>query len=84
MSEQRLSDNAVTVFASELTRIDRIGNNRRLVFTVPATEGDGWKDVQVKVIVPADMMVTLLYMIAGDGEHAAESLLSATEPMGTA
>ena len=41
MSERLLDQNYLDTFVCELTRIDRIGTNRRLIFTVPSVDGDG-------------------------------------------
>jgi hypothetical protein len=67
MSADSLIDGGLDIFASELSRIDRIGCNRRLIFTLPTLEGGQWKSVQVKLIVPADYMAMLGALIAGDG-----------------
>jgi hypothetical protein len=58
---------ALDVFCAELSRIDRLGCNRRLIFTIPSPEGGQWKTVQIKLILPADYMPTLGMLIASDG-----------------
>jgi hypothetical protein len=69
MSEY-LVDQAADVFVCELTRIDKLGCNRRLIFTMPSVEGGRYKHVQIKLIVPASYMTTMAYLIAGDGTTA--------------
>jgi hypothetical protein len=64
MTEQ-LVDNCLDTYAHELTRIDVLGPNRRLVFTVPDPVNPGYAQVTSRLILPADVMVTLAYMAAG-------------------
>jgi hypothetical protein len=37
-----LIDQAIDVFACELSRIDKLGCNRRLIFTMPTIDGDNY------------------------------------------
>jgi hypothetical protein len=62
-----LMDQAQDVFCAELTRIDRLGCNRWLIFTIPSTEGGQWKNSPGKLIIPADYMPKLGVLIASDG-----------------
>ena len=73
------ADCAPDIFAAELVRIDKLGCNRRLIFAVPSTEGGRWKMVQVKLIVPADYMVTLGALILGHGSATESSVLALME-----
>jgi hypothetical protein len=86
MSERLVDQNYPDTFVCELSKVERIGANRRLIFTVPSIEGDGFRMVVAKLIVPADYMVTLAYTIAGDGTKpaVADELFSAMEPIGKA
>jgi hypothetical protein len=86
MSEKLIDQNYPDTFVCDLARVERIGTNRRLIFTVPSIDGDGYRMVVAKLIVPADYMVTLAFMIAGDGTKpaVADELLSAMEPVGKA
>jgi hypothetical protein len=87
MSENMNCDNAgPDVFIGELTKVERLGSNRRLIFTMPDPLSPGWRQIVVKLIVPADYMVTLAHMIAGDGAKlaVATDLLAAMEPVGKA
>jgi hypothetical protein len=59
------------MFVGELTRIDSLGANQRLIFTLPTIDGDGYSNVQIKLIVPSDYMVTLGALILG---HARQGL----------
>jgi hypothetical protein len=74
------------VFIGELTRVERIGANRRLIFTMPDPMDPTCRAIVAKLIVPADYMVTLAYMVAGDGAKPplADALFSAMEPIGQA
>jgi hypothetical protein len=88
MSENHLgSDNSgPDIFVCELTRVEKIGANRRLIFTMPDPLSPTWRVIVAKLIVPADYMVALAYMIAGDGVKpaVAADLLAAMEPTGAA
>jgi hypothetical protein len=86
MSEKLIDQNYPDTFVCDLAKVERIRNNRRLIFTVPSIDGDGYRMVVAKLIVPADYMVTLAYAIAGDGTKpaVADELLSAMEPVGKA
>jgi hypothetical protein len=75
-----LIDQAPDMFANGLARIDVLGPNRRLIFTVPSIEGDGYEHVVVKLILPADFMVTLAYMAAGADQKTISPELLALEP----
>jgi len=74
-------------FACELVRVERLGCNRRLYFAVPDGSVAGkYKAVVSKLIIPADYMATLAFVIANDGKSppVAEDLLSAMDPIGKA
>jgi hypothetical protein len=83
MSDRLFDMEYPDTFVCELSRIDKLGNNRRLIFTVPSMEDGGYKNVVAKLIMPADLIV---YMLAGDGARSevASSLLSETKPVGRA
>jgi len=42
-----------------------LGPNRRIIFTIPSIDSAGYHSVVVKLILPAELMVTLAYMAAG-------------------
>ena len=50
-------------FACDLVRIERLGPNRRLIFTVPAVEGAGMKCVSAKLIIPAQYLPTVVNLL---------------------
>jgi hypothetical protein len=75
MSE-RLIDQAVDTFCCRLFRIDPLGVNRRLIFTVPSVDDPGYHHVAAKLIVPTDFMTTLAYMAAGDENAVSRQLLA--------
>ena len=50
-------------FACALARIDRLGPNRRLIFTVPTIEGDGLQNVAAKLIIPAQILPTIVNLL---------------------
>jgi hypothetical protein len=57
--------------------LDALGPNRRLVFTVPSVDSPGYENVVVKLILPAEIMVTLAYMAAGaDRETISPELIA--------
>jgi hypothetical protein len=60
-----LIDQAPDMYCHKLARIDHLGPNRRLIFTMPSVEGDRYQHVVIKLIIPAELMVTLAYMAAG-------------------
>jgi hypothetical protein len=68
---RRLIDNACDTFVGELSRIDSLGANQRLIFSLPTIDRDGYSNVQIKLIVPSDYMVTLATLILG---HARQGL----------
>jgi hypothetical protein len=61
------ADTAPNIFAHDLARIVKLGANRALIFTVPSCDDRGYQMVQVKLIIPAEYMVTLGMIIASDG-----------------
>ncbi|BAR57276.1 hypothetical protein ACVIWV_007437 [Bradyrhizobium diazoefficiens] len=65
MDKNLLIDQACDIYCHGLARIDTLGPNRRLVFTVPSVDSTGYQQVVVKLILPAELMVTLAYMAAG-------------------
>lgn len=80
IDNDRLIDNACDMYCHGIARIDTLGPNRRLVFTVPSTESSGYHNVVVKLILPADLMGTLAFMAAGvESKNVAIELL-ALEP----
>jgi len=79
-----LIDQAAEVYCHQLARIDNLGPVRRLVFTVPDVTSPGYQNVVIKLIVPADYLVTLAYMAAGADKTATPELLAlAGEAAGT-
>jgi hypothetical protein len=62
---ERLIDNACEIYCHRIARIDALGPNRRIIFTVPSVDGDGYENVVVKLILPAELLMTLAYMAAG-------------------
>ena len=51
------------VYCHQLARVDKLGPNRRLVFTVPSTDGMDYHSVVVKLIMPAEFMGALADMV---------------------
>jgi hypothetical protein len=68
--DNRLIDQVCDMYCHGIARSDTLGPNRRLVFTVPSTESPGYQNVVVKLILPADLMLTLACMAAGAGAGA--------------
>jgi hypothetical protein len=72
----RLIDNGVA-YCHQLARIDKLGPNRLLVFTAPSLTESGWQEVQIKMVMPADFLMTLAYMAAGaDRETISPELIA--------
>lgn len=73
----RLIDQACDVYCQGIARIDTLGPNRRLVFTIPCVETPGYQAVTIKLIMPAELMTTLAYMAIGaDRETVAPELIA--------
>ncbi|MCK1517261.1 hypothetical protein IVB22_33115 [Bradyrhizobium sp. 190] len=77
---EHLIDQATDVYCHKLARIDQLGPNRRLIFTVPSVEGGQYEQIVVKLIVPAEVMATLAYMAAGTDPTRTSLELLAVEP----
>jgi hypothetical protein len=69
---EHLLDQATDVYCHKLARIDHLGPNRRLIFTVPSVEGG--------LIVPAEVMAAVAYMAAATDPTRASLELLALEP----
>jgi hypothetical protein len=77
MDNSRISDNACDVYCQDIARIDVLGPNRRLVFTIPSVECPGWQSVTIKVILPAELLAKLACMAVGaDQNDTAPALLA--------
>lgn len=77
---EHLIDQAQDVYCHKLARIDHLGPNRRLIFTVPDMQGGQWQQVVVKLIMPAEVMAVLAYMAAATDPTRASLELLALEP----
>lgn len=73
---RRLIDQAPDMFVGELARIDNLGANHRLIFSLPTIDNDGYSNVQIKLIVPADYMVTLGALILGHARGDRDTALA--------
>ena len=60
----RLTDNAPDMYVHELARVDKLGPNRRLVLTLPDLAYPGYQNVQVKLILPAEYISTMITLLA--------------------
>ena len=60
-----LIDQACDMYCHDLARIDVLGPCRRLVFTIPSLESPGYQSVVIKLILPAELMMTLGYLALG-------------------
>jgi hypothetical protein len=61
----RLIDQACDTYCHSIARIDTLGPNRRLIFTVPSVDSTGYQNVVVKLILPAELMMTLARLAVG-------------------
>jgi hypothetical protein len=76
----RLIDQACDLYCHGIARIDTLGPNRRLVFTIPSIDSTGYQQVVVKLILPAELMTALACMAFGaDASSAADRQLLALE-----
>jgi hypothetical protein len=80
MNDLLLIDQASDIFCHRLVRIDVLGLNRRLIFTVPSIDDTRYQTVTAKLIMPADFMMTLAYMAAGADRASISPELIAFEP----
>lgn len=76
----RLFDQAQDLYCHSIARIDTLGPNRRLVFTIPSIDSPGDQNVVVKLILPAELMVTLACLAIGADRNAFSPELIALEP----
>ena len=73
----RLIDQACDLYCQDIARIDTLGSNRRIIFTIPSIDSTGYHNVVVKLILPAELMMTLAYMAAGaDANNVSPQLLA--------
>jgi hypothetical protein len=79
INNDRLIDQACDMYCHGIARIDTLGPNRRLVFTIPSIDSSGYHNVVVKLILPADLMGTLAMAAGVDSKNVALELL-ALEP----
>lgn len=59
-----IDQNYPDTFVCELSRIERLGSNRRLVFTVPSVEENGLRSIVAKLIVSAEYLPTVVNLLA--------------------
>ena len=74
-----LADNAVDVYCHGIARIESMGPNRRIIFTMPDAACPGSKIVVVKLIMTAELLATLSCMAAGAERNAISPALLALE-----
>jgi hypothetical protein len=74
-----LYDQAQDIFCNRLARIDTLGPNRRLIFTMPSVDGPGTEAVVVKLIVSAELLTEIAYMASGADRDTVSALLVACE-----
>jgi hypothetical protein len=75
-----LLDQTTDIFCEKLARLDAIGPNRRLIFTVSSVDEPGCHLVAAKLILPADFMVTLAYMAVSADRMTISPELIEAEP----
>ena len=62
-----LCDQAADYFVHAIARIDHLGPNRRLVFTMPSIDCPDAQTVVVKLVMSAELLATLSYLAAAAG-----------------
>ncbi len=74
---ERLIDQACDLYCQDIARIDTLGPNRRIIFTIPSIDSTGYHNVVVKLILPAELMMTLACLAAGaDANNVSPKLLA--------
>ncbi len=65
-NDQRMVDNCFgqDTYCEELTRIDVLGPNHRLIFTARDVIDPNYRIIVAKLIVPADFLATMAHMAA--------------------
>ena len=77
MTDHHLIDQAQDQYCHDIARIDVLGPNRRLVFTIPCIHDGRDKIVAIKLIVPAELLTKLAYMAIGaEPDTVSRELLS--------
>jgi hypothetical protein len=76
---ERLSDQACDTYCHGIARIDTLGPNRRVIFTVPSVDSDGYQNVVVKLIVPAELLGVIAYLAIGVDRNTISPELMALE-----
>jgi hypothetical protein len=80
----RLIDQAADIYCHHIARVDHLGTNRRIIFTLPCLDSDGYQQVQVKLIVPEDLIPTIINLLASSTErldqHSRVAVLRSFEP----
>ena len=74
-----LLDNAVDVYCHGIARIETLGPNRRVVFTMPDVANPGYQNIVIKLIMTAELLATLSYMAAGVDQNNISPALLALE-----
>ena len=73
----RLIDQACDLYCQDIARIDTLGPNRRIIFTIPSIDSTDYHNVVVKLILPAELMMTLACLAAGaDVNNVSPELLA--------
>jgi hypothetical protein len=78
----RLIDQVYDTYCQDIARIDHLGPNRRLIFTVPHITDVGWEQVVVKLIVPAELLTKLSFMAVGATAQSTPHVLLAADADG--
>jgi hypothetical protein len=71
-----LIDQSAEIYCHGIARIDKLGPNRRIIFTVPNIHSDGEQIVAAKLIMPAELMMVLARMAAGADETILTALIA--------
>jgi hypothetical protein len=79
IANDHLIDQAPDLYCHGIARIDNLGPNRRLVFTIPSLDGSRYQNVVVKLILPAGLLTTLAYLAVGADRNTFSPELIALE-----
>jgi hypothetical protein len=77
--DAHLIDQAHDLYCHGIARIDTLGPNRRIIFTVPSVDSTGYQNVVVKLILPAELLGVLAYLAIGVDRNTISPELIALE-----
>jgi hypothetical protein len=75
MASNVFDNGASTIYCHQVAKIEKLGPNRLLVFTMPSLNDPSFEEVQIRIVLPAEAMNALAHMaIDIDGTVSSELL----------